>query len=1287
MSFTIKELSFKKPPPDSGHPGFRLTNIKLKTVSGAALIIVLASLVFLAALALAFLATVNTELRSSKVYSAGANSKLLAQTAVNLATAQITEAARGVDADGNTVAWASQPGMIRTYDSAGQPAGYYKLYSWTDMTGTGAFDHTLANNAVPPDWSSQKAIFTDLNQPFRIPAGATTNAIYPIIDGNNLTTMAAVANNKTYGSNNVPEIAGFYISTNAPIAPSATANPVPMPVKWLYVLEDGKIVAPTSGATANLATVVGASATNAIVGRVAFWADDETSKININTASEGAYWDTPRAYTTDEYQLARYQGAQREFQRYPGHPATTSLSPVFPTLTAEQIYAISPRVMGGGSLGGTAQLSYTADQSLPHAWERLYSTVDELIFQPAPGANGDRAENNPALNRAALERARFFLTASSRAPDLNLFNLPRVSIWPITLEASAGTPAMTPFDSVSAFASTINARPYYFQRQDSTSPTNDLPATGALSGLGRNRSLLSYLRSLTSEPVPGFGGTFADKYNASGPGSGTDRDQILLQIFDYIRSTNLRDSTLGVSWNGQFTRNLATGLPVTSADYKALPGVGQVVPIEDSATATRGFGRFPTVQSAFFQFIGTADNTTNPTDTGTAPNVIPMVPAGRTRMQAAFFVQMFDPSQGQVFNKPWYTVEVEGLDQMEWNESGSLAAGFPMGFPGASSIGRPIPWNMPFVNFFGGNHDYRAFIQNRGYNNANRYPLVSGRTGYPGQLPDQPTGGTFAFKGGDVTVRIRMADATGSPTGPVLQTLTLNFPDSEFPVPDLALAAVTYTESSGASSGPFNFREFYGNTGRFNAGQTMSRIASQDVIRAVVPATGDMRLIAPLKDVPATAYTPHPNYHSTASRFAYQARSGMGYPFHGSSGGKLVNVSYPGYAAQYTSNTDSTGRIDRSAMNPRDVDVPFATGVTQAGGLAADWDNGIANLRDGPYINKADEGDSGLYSGNYQTPYFSFNYTSQDSLPGPTYFSPNRLLPSAVMFGSLPAGVFANHPWRTLHFRPEPAGHPGLGVQTDPGAPVGPPYTTPPDHLLLDLFHMPVVEPYAISEPLSTAGRVNMNFQILPFTYINRDTGIRAVLKSERRAILADGNAAAYKTTGNPGAPGGGSPTTRFGLSTDAVLSQFNRRFATGDIFRSASEICSIDLVPTDAPAGTIANPTRANMDTYWNTRRLTGDNSREKAYATIYPRLTTKSNTFTIHYRAQSLQKIPGGDPTMWDETRDKVTGEFRGSQTIERFIDPNDPAIPDYTDPDVTTPISDFYKTRILQAKQFAP
>jgi hypothetical protein len=124
--------------------------------------------------------------------------------------------------------------------------------------------------------------------------------------------------------------------------------------------------------------------------------------------------------------------------------------------------------------------------------------------------------------------------------------------------------------------------------------------------------------------------------------------------------------------------------------------------------------------------------------------------------------------------------------------------------------------------------------------------------------------------------------------------------------------------------------------------------------------------------------------------------------------------------------------------------------------------------------------------------------------------------------------------------------------------------------------------------------------------------------------------------------------------------------------------------VPVDSTTTTDAFST---INTYWNTRRLTGDNSRERPYATIYPRLTTKSNTYTIHVRVQSLQKNATSSPAVWDESTDAVTGEYRGYQTIERYVDPNNPDIPDYANPLNNTPLGAFYKTRILASKQFGP
>jgi hypothetical protein len=109
-------------------------------------------------------------------------------------------------------------------------------------------------------------------------------------------------------------------------------------------------------------------------------------------------------------------------------------------------------------------------------------------------------------------------------------------------------------------------------------------------------------------------------------------------------------------------------------------------------------------------------------------------------------------------------------------------------------------------------------------------------------------------------------------------------------------------------------------------------------------------------------------------------------------------------------------------------------------------------------------------------------------------------------------------------------------------------------------------------------------------------------------------------------------------------------------------------------------------MTAYWETKRLTGDNTKERIYATLYPRLTTKSNTYTIHAKVQTLKKVNGTAANVWTEGKDQITGEFRGSQTIERYVDPNATGIPDYSNTSENTPISKFYKTRVISSKQFA-
>jgi uncharacterized protein (TIGR02600 family) len=244
---------------------------------------------------------------------------------------------------------------------------------------------------------------------------------------------------------------------------------------------------------------------------------------------------------------------------------------------------------------------------------------------------------------------------------------------------------------------------------------------------------------------------------------------------------------------------------------------------------------------------------------------------------------------------------------------------------------------------------------------------------------------------------------------------------------------------------------------------------------------------------------------------------------------------------------------------------------------------------------------------------------------------------------------------------------------------------------------MPVVEPYAISQPFATAGKINLNYQILPFTYIKRQTGLYAVMKSTEFLAIPVGDSSTYK----PSARDHGSqenvalqnPNRRRTIDIPTTLQACDTKFANNEIYRSATEICELNLVPP--------GETAASMATFWNNNRLTGDNLREKPYVDIYPRLTTKSNTYTVHVFVQALKQLPAHinagvfvDPnSAASGPKDAILGEYRGSTTLERYIDPNDPSLPDFAKVFVSNPadsslnIDQYYKFRVVGTKRFAP
>lgn len=1266
---------------------------------GAALILVLVFLALLSVLVVTFFSSVQSEVGSARTYVSTVTVKQLADNATNIVMGQILDGTQSFSIPGDTTSrrltWASQPGLIRTYGDDGNPARTFKLYSSANMVEAAGSDYIPVKeltHEVPDNWPSAPALFVDLNKPVLVAdvqggiavGKGTYSANYPIID------PLAMLNHGVEGFS-IQSAPGFPSASWNPDPAydptqsgdtTSTANPAPMPVRWLYVLKDGTITAPDDGGTktATWTATTGhlqPSKTNPIVGRIAFWTDDETCKLNVNTASEGIFWDRAWANSSNasspyaETQLNTNVPVRGEFYRYPGHPAMTCLSPVFgglipswnpPTPLGDNLsssdytnyykpyYDLVPRVNAGGSMGGTVTTWQATTGAISPDANRLYASLDELMFaapdgtDPAMSSLPSARTANPNITKTVLERAKFFLTTYNRAPEVNAFGRPRICLWPLQQPNDpSGIRPRNARDEMIAFCSTIHGQPYYFQRysiyqgainndgkfRQTPPPSSQHPSLDWLS-VARNQQLYAYLQNLTDTPVPGWGKKLTDKYPA-----GIVRDQILTEMVDLIRSgvnTYAIDPALTPKY--YFAPSRSNG---------AAPGETSVVPLVLS-NGTKGTGRFPTVTEAALVFYATDKD-----DKGNA-----------TAMRCALVLQPYTPMAGMWTYSPLVHYKITGLDQFTIN--------------GASAVFRPELHNLVTsrCGYGSGSNHSEAFTglfasfrrwasaggdQNKvvpevvaaGMDPEVNYCLVSDK------IPIDVTAnkGKFAFIGGTITVEIYGGYGTNpTPAGDMLvQSISMNFPSADaWPQP---LYDDTYHDFNVRLDGSYG-HIFYTTHTIINPTTGASTTVPIDTVRSVQvdplgPTKGDLRMVTGKPIVPANYYAPFPGSNSPSAPGYFDPNAMVVFSMrNGSSAATGASI----YANLFT----GTGSSPGSPIAARGL-----KGALLSNGLLGDFDNGAYTRQDGAYCNKPDD-------------YFGSDGSGDQY--GSQIVSPNRQVCSAVMFGSLPTGVFSNQPWQTLLFCPNPAAGPDVPSSSTrhPG------FQTIHDHVFLDFFTMPVVEPYAISEPCSTAGKVNLNYQIAPFTYITRSTALRGVLKSTRVMAIPT-SATNYKS-------GAGAAAFRLAINRDETLKGFEQRFATASpsgiyngnagAFRSASEICDMFLVPS--------NSTFAAMRSYWQNYALTGDNAREFPYSHIYQRVTTKSNVFTIHMCVQVLKKNSSTDPTQWVEGKDTVSAEFRGSSMIERYVDPSDPRLPDFATVPSST-LDSYYRFRVLSTKRFAP
>lgn len=1504
---------------------------------GAALVIVLAFLVLITVMTVAFFVSTSDEAGASKVEADTLTVRQLSDSTVHYALSRIRSATSG----GTSTAWASQPGAIRTFGSDGKPKSVFKLYSASQMeepVSAGGWDAGVDQPGA--DWEDARAHWTDLNAP----STSGSRIVFPIIDPR--------AAGKPAGKND-PMVDGF--SFNASSLPGAVfpgsaldaAARVPMPVRWIYILKDGRFTSPSGGA-GNVADFSASSprpsASNPIVGRVAFWTDDETCKLNLNTACGGNYWDVPMLGSIQDLAFARHQPSKNEFNRYPGHPATTSLVPVFwslgdsplaspyeslaPPLTAvppsgnislfppgatsgpfwmfpavsiqpvfssrverflDGLFQLSPRnswrdssgALAGSAMGlkPTVQDVSTGKSLNPLSSvddDRLYSTVDEFFFRD-PGADPPpRSAWSGALTEDQLESVRFFLTTHSRAPETNLFNQPKITIWPIDDETRAnpanqffsGADSRSAVDRLIAFCSTLNGFPYYFTRNDPSSGTGDWTP--------RNTKVYDYLVRLMEEPIPGFGASFESRFGVGGC------RRLATLTYDYVRSAvNLGDTTSTPAGTVGLTRDsfdhYFSKPPVEKTQnvrYDPQPGTGQVVPIQIGTT--KGIGRFPVIQEATLHFIAQAANqppvaldaagkpttvinpmhpwvegppssaslaTANGTTTmsyvggGAYPTIAGQTHAGlpfltdatdaggvlqvpnpryqagplpsatanatgtfpphKTQIQAAFYLTFVNVSPGYMLLNSDLKIRVRGLGQFR-------ADGQALFSSSLDSVVEIFKSATPAYFLVGQNT-----INGRSTTGANE--LKANFVGVPVIVGQGTFGENFAFSGGPLEIELLTAN------NEVVQTVNMDFPSATFPTPILPpLASITgiykgnrrnlllsdvVLDGAGPSVGfpPAQTKDLAPSTMlTFDAGSDLAKNPNQgvgstlyrvnctridqvpsasssynnrsnsyphlnlfvaergdgsgdyranltaDTIRSVEVAYGDPRLVAVNPTVDSRLYQPHRFYYDTKLRPAHSIRIGGEFArgqlprYLTASGPQLRGTWNSSQPIAYEGAVTGTPGIPAGAwdiatpaeiarfpvfqLNAIATGWPFTASSTEFddgkflwGGIpkfSTVWENGgdfgtsLPRHPDAPHIGKAEEGTMKIDMG-WPFPYFhNQSEVATSNYTGETLFSPNRQVPSPLVFGSLPIGSTPEEAWRTWLFCPNPVspGHASAGK-------------SPPDYAYLDFFHMPVVEPYAISDPFSTAGKVNLNHRIVPFGYITRTTALRGVLQSEMLTAVPDrqlGN----KNLGPaknyiyevPALSGGGwfnsaavgYSSFRYPIHASETLKQWDTVFDGGGIFRSASEICSLWLYPAKRPGALDASrdpevawaADNAALKSWWydnpgeSAKSVTGDNLRERPYATLYPRLTTKSNTYTIHHRVQTLQKSSASPADVWDETKDRVGAEYRGSALIERYIDPSDPEIPDFAAPENASKALDaFYRFRILQTKRFAP
>ena len=352
----------------------------------------------------------------------------------------------------------------------------------------------------------------DQNIPQPIPPGASTsNSTNWIINPGLLTTIQGTAAPIQIPLSSNPSVA--YASTNQDAqlnVPQVSGSgytilstAAPMRVAWIPVLKDPSIAA---------------SASNPILGRYAFWIDDESAKINLNTA-----FGKPSSGSMDFTKLTPGTISVGT-STYPlGHPSSVNLDVLGTVDTANLANAVAQQ-------GGLTSI--------------------ESIKPYVTGGTPD----------AYMDSNKFFLTAFSRDPEFNAFGKSRLYLFKQIVGAGfnrqLGRPLFQMFRDLDA--------PMYFHGDEAPSADTAAPYYTAANIAGITTGTTTTPGILSRNDWPGMPArSFVEKWGGAPPGTPAGSKTTTQKVAD-------READQ-IAWNmvsmGSFSDYGTTYTNATSGDY------------------------------------------------------------------------------------------------------------------------------------------------------------------------------------------------------------------------------------------------------------------------------------------------------------------------------------------------------------------------------------------------------------------------------------------------------------------------------------------------------------------------------------------------------------------------------------------------------------------------------------------------------------------------------------------------------------------------------------------------